>query len=153
MNNRKIQINEFQIVGIKIRTTNKNNQSQNDLSQLWQRFFNDGIFNKIPDKTDSKIYCVYSDYESDFLGEYTALVGCRVNSSPDLPEDLSEIIIKESSYICFNDKGNVKDKVYELWQHIWISSLKRKYTKDFEVYSNLEDVDNTNIEIFVAVED
>ena len=42
--------NGFKIIGISTRTTNKDNQSKEDLGKLWERFFSEKIIEKVPNK-------------------------------------------------------------------------------------------------------
>ena len=55
--------NGFKIIGISTRTTNENNQSQQDLGKLWGQFFADNIIAKIPNKISNHILAVYTDYK------------------------------------------------------------------------------------------
>lgn len=54
-----------------MRTTNENGQSSKDISELWKKFFAENVFAKIPNKLDSNVYSVYTDYESDFTKNHT----------------------------------------------------------------------------------
>lgn len=70
----------FKIIGISIRTTNQNNQSQEDLGKLWGQFFRENVFEKIPYKISEDIYSIYTDYQSDYTEGYTTLIGVPVSS-------------------------------------------------------------------------
>jgi len=49
-------INEFKIIGIAVKTTNKDNQSAQDIGKLWQQFYVENLFDKIPKKLSNDIY-------------------------------------------------------------------------------------------------
>ncbi len=50
--------NGFKIIGISTRTTNKDNQSQQDLGKLWEQFYADNIFEKIPNRISDEIFSI-----------------------------------------------------------------------------------------------
>ena len=52
--------NGFKIIGIAIRTTNKDNQAQQDLGKLWGQFFAENILNKIHKKVSNEILVIYT---------------------------------------------------------------------------------------------
>lgn len=47
--------NGFKIIGISIRTTNRNNKAQQDLANLWGQFYAENILDKIPNKVSDNI--------------------------------------------------------------------------------------------------
>lgn len=67
--------NGFKVIGISTRTTNKDNQSQEDLANLWGRFYGQNMFDKIPNKVSDNTLSIYIDYKSDFTDEYTTIIG------------------------------------------------------------------------------
>lgn len=144
----------FYVVGISVRTTNENGQSNQDLQTLWKRFFPEGILDKIPNKVDSNIYCVYTDYEKDHTKPYTTILGCKVTDLKNIPEGMVGKEVPASSYAAFLAKGDIhKGMVYQMWDTIWKTHLNRKYTADFEVYDERSmNPDKAEVEIFVAVQ-
>ncbi|MDM1293314.1 AraC family transcriptional regulator [Sphingobacterium sp. N143] len=147
-------IPSFNIVGIAIRTSNQNNQAAKDIPDLWARFFENDILNRIPNKISDALYCVYMEYEKDHTLPYTTLLGCKVASLNDIPDDLDGIRIEEHRYQHFEAKGDLKDGiVYETWQHIWKSDLPRAFTADFEIYENqAQDIHQAKVDIFIALQ-
>ena len=67
------QLPEIKLVGITARTSNALEITKDpQISTTVQRFFHDGLSAKIPHRTNpNTTYCVYTEYESDFNGEYT----------------------------------------------------------------------------------
>lgn len=52
------------IIGLKITTTNENNQAQEDLTQLWKTFFDEGIDKKLQTiQKEPYTYVVYTNYQ------------------------------------------------------------------------------------------
>src|SRR5690606_1631514 len=76
MNNQIIQ--KFYVIGISIRTINENGQSAKDIETLWGKFWGEEIQKQIPNKVNDNIYAVYTDYETDFTGPYTTIIGLPV---------------------------------------------------------------------------
>lgn len=65
---------ECNIIGLAVRTTNANGQSAEDLGKLWGQFMSEVAF-KIPNAISEEIIAIYTDYESDYQGSYTAIMG------------------------------------------------------------------------------
>jgi len=130
-----VSLPEFCVAGISIRTTNQNGQSQTDIGALWARFMDEGIVQKIPARLSDDIYSVYTAYESDHNGYYTVVLGCKVNPAPILPPDFIFITIPPGNYRVNTVEGDLPASIMDAWQEIWGTSINRKYTADFEVYS------------------
>jgi predicted transcriptional regulator YdeE len=125
---------EFYIIGIAVRTSNKDGRAQKDIGSLWARFMSDGIMERIPGRESADIYCVYTDYESDFNGEYTTVLGCRVSPGEMIPEGMSGKIIPASRYHVYSSSGEMPKALMETWNLIWRSDIERLYTADFDLY-------------------
>lgn len=127
-------LGEFLVAGISIRTTNKNGQSQKDIGELWGRFMSENIAQKISNKISGNLYCIYTDYESDFMGEYTTILGFDVGSVENLPDGLIVKTIPASTYRLYKSQGELPGSVVNTWKQIWESDMKRKYLADFDIY-------------------
>jgi len=72
----------FTVIGIEARTNNaKESTADGVIPKQWQKFFSDGIPEKIPQKSGLSFYAVYSDYASDHNGDYAFLVGAMVKDT------------------------------------------------------------------------
>jgi len=127
-------IDAFDIIGISVRTTNKDERSQKDIGELWARFMSEGVMEKIPGKESADIYCVYTDYETDFNGAYTTIIGCRVNTLEMIPEGMDGKTIPSSKYQVYKSSGEMPKALMETWKIIWDSDIYRAYTADFDLY-------------------
>ena len=144
----------FKIIGISIRTTNKNNQSQQDLGKLWGQFHADNVFNKIPNKVSGNILSIYTDYKSDFTDEYTTIIGVPVATLDEIPNGLIGREFGAEHFKEFVAKGEMPNAVVNTWLDIWQKDkeLNRKYTYDFEVYGEkCQNGENSEVEIYIAV--
>lgn len=145
--------NGFKIIGISCRTTNKNNQSQRDLGELWNQFYAAGIMEKIPAKNSATVLSVYTDYESDFTGAYTVIIGVPVNSLEHIPAGLTGREFGPENFRKFIARGKMPDAVVNTWMEIWQNDqeLRRKYSYDFESYGpDSQSGENAVVEIYIA---
>ncbi|MCH9812042.1 GyrI-like domain-containing protein [bacterium] len=143
---------EIKIVGIKVKTTNQNGQSYTkDIPSLWGEFYKNQISDKIANKKSSSVYCVYTEYESDYMAPYSVVIGHRVEDFSNVPEGLSAITIPAGNYQKFTSKGNIKECIYQTWQKIWNSDIQRAYTADYELYGEkAQNPEDAEVDIFVA---
>src|SRR5690554_4797675 len=79
-------MNDFKIIGISTETTNANEQSLKDVEELWGKFWGENISDKIPNKESDEFYAVYTDYESDYTGKYTLIIGFPVTTLDNIPD-------------------------------------------------------------------
>jgi predicted transcriptional regulator YdeE len=151
MSNQTIQ--KFSVIGISVRTTNENGQSGKDIQELWNKFMSEKVFEKIPNKTDNSIYCIYTEYEKDHTKPYTTIIGCKVESHSLIPNGMVAKTIEQGNYSKHIAKGNnLQEMIVQEWMNIWNSDLKRLYTADFEVYSEKsQNLESAEVEIFVAI--
>lgn len=129
-------INDFKIIGIAVRTTNKDNQSVQDLGKLWEKFYAENLIGIIPNKLSNDIYTVYTDYKSDYKDEYTTIIGLQVNSLDLIQNGLTGRQFPTEIFQVFTAKGQMPKAVMDTWLDIWQrdNELQRKYTYDFEHY-------------------
>lgn len=146
-------LSDFNVVGIAVRTTNQNGQSQRDISALWTKFMDDDVMNQIANRLSDDIYSVYTDYETDHTGFYTAVLGCRVIALDYVPEGFTTVHIAAGSYNAYHLEGSFPDNVGEAWQEIWQNAHGRKYTADFDLYNtdDAESFQETKAKIYLAV--
>ncbi len=147
--------NGFKVIGISVRTTNANNQSQQDLGKLWGQFFAENIIAKIPNKISNHILTIYTDYKSDFTDEYTTIIGVPVSTLDEIPDGLIGCEFEAGKFQKFVAKGEIPGAVANTWIEIWQrdKELNRKYSYDFEVYGDKSNNgDKSEVEIFIAIE-
>jgi len=145
---------EFKVIGISTETTNQDSKSMEDMGKLWQKFYQERIPEKIPNKAGDEVYAIYTDYESKHEGKYTSIIGIKVSSLDIVPEGLVGRSFKADGYIKFTAKGEMPGAVANIWQAIWDrdKELNRKYTADFEVYgAKSQRGRNSEVEVYIAV--
>ena len=148
-----MSIQQFNVIGISVRTTNENGQSAQDIPALWNKFMTEGIQQKIPGKISEEIFCIYTDYEKDHTKPYTTILGCKVESLDFVPENMVGKTIESADYEKIIAKGNLTEGiVYNKWLEIWNSDLDRIFTADFEVYGEkVQDPKNAEVDIYIAI--
>ncbi len=147
-----IEIEEFNIIGITVRTTNANNQSYKDIGELFGKFMNHNISGKIPNKLTEDVYCIYTEYESDFNGPYTTIIGCKVSSLTGIPDGLTGRTIPGSKYLVYKSTGKLSISLGKTWELIWNSEIPRRYTADFDIYGEkARNLDNAEVDTYVSV--
>ena len=151
MNTQKIT--PFKIIGIAVRTTNEDTQAMKDIPALWNTFMSENILQKIPNKVDNTIYCMYTEYEKDHTKPYTTLLGCKVEHLNNIPTGMVGKTVEGGNYIKQTAKGNLmQGALANAWIKIWNANFSRRYTADFEVYGEkAQNPENAEVDIFIAV--
>jgi predicted transcriptional regulator YdeE len=159
MTPRVLQQSGFTVIGIAIRTSKaKEMTADGVIGKQWGRFFQDGLMDKIPNKADQSIVAMYTDYASDKNGEYTFLLGAKVNSDANVPAGMVAKKVPAGKYAIFTtEKGPGPKVVPEAWMKI--NSLPqsalggdRVYHSDFEVYDQrAADPQNLQADIYVGI--
>ncbi|MGX7244245.1 GyrI-like domain-containing protein [Enterococcus quebecensis] len=115
-----IQLSEKTIKGKKIRTSN---QRVEEIVALWS---------EVPAmKLEGEFFAVYSNYESNFRGDYDLLIGNEEANYPD------STVIYEGKYVKIPVKQASPEAVGEAWQGIWKDEeleKRRTYKSDVEHY-------------------
>jgi predicted transcriptional regulator YdeE len=147
-------IDEVQVIGIETRTSNaKEMTAEGVIGKQWARLTKEGLLARIPNKLDSAIVALYTDYESDKDGAYTFVLGARVSSAARVPEGMVMRKIPAGRYAVFtSERGPAQRVVFETWKRIWAAPLDRAYKTDFEVYDErAADPPNAEMSVYVGV--
>lgn len=122
------------------------------LEDFGGKFMEQSMIEKIPNKVAHDLYCIYTDYESDFTGTYTVILGCKVTSFDNIPKGFITKTIPSTSYLVFKSKGKLPDCVVDTWSNIWQSDLNRKYIADFDVYGpEAQNPENAVVYTYISV--
>ncbi len=150
----------FDVVGISARTTNKAEFEGNGvIAGLWQRFFAEQIYAKVPHRADNNIMALYCEYASDKDGAYTILLGVRVTRVDEVPAGMVVHHVPAQQYAVFTtEKGQMPGIVVDAWQKIWAQEtagdLKRAYHTDYELYDERSsDPQNAQVAIYIGIKE
>jgi predicted transcriptional regulator YdeE len=138
------------VAGIAIRTTNQEGRSQLDIGNLWTKFISEHIAGRIEAKQSDDIYCVYTDYENDHTGWYTAVLGCNI-PGPNDGHGMFTALIPKGEYRVYKPEGKFPDCVSDTWRQIWLDGNGRRYIADYDLYrSGAESFEKTKTEVYVG---
>jgi predicted transcriptional regulator YdeE len=149
MNYQNISRPAFTIVGISARVSNDRPQ---EIGQLWQQFYAQGIAAKIPNKKSENIYSLYIDYEGDHTKPYTMVIGCEVKDATSLPAGLVSKNVPAAKYAVIPANGKQPDSVIAAWLQVYSSGLARTYSGDFDLYvTKGPDPSDQDVNLYVAI--
>ena len=156
-------LEEIKLVGITTRTNNAHIFQQdptiNKIAATVQKYFHNGLANKINDrKNPGTTFSAYTNYESDYNGDYTYFIGEEVNSFDEIDMEFETLTIEAQNYIKFtNQPGPMPDVCIDMWKNIWKmngSDLggERAYIADFEIYDQRSlDHNNVILDIYIGI--
>ena len=133
------------IIGLKITTTNENNQAQEDLVQLWKSFYDQANTELQTVKKEPYTYVVYTNYQWDFEQcNYDCYLG--VDSESTLT-GFASCDIKLEKYQIFDFPYYSPQDTFEARKTIRSNqSLKRAYLADLEIY----DFEHNRLQIIIS---
>ena len=151
-----IKYPEIKLVGI---TTRTNNAPTNKIPETIQTYFHNKLSEKINDrKNPGTTFCVYTNYESDFNGDYTYFIGEEVSSFGKIGDGFETLSIPMQQYAKFtNQPAPMPAACINMWQNIWKMSAsdlggERAYIADFEVYDERSsDPNQVVLDIYVGI--
>jgi len=156
------QRQEISLIGISVRTSYQQelDKMTGNIFPCVQRYFHEELFEKIPNRANpGKTFCAYTDYESDYKGEYTYFIGEEVSLvSSQVPEGFEVLIIPDQNYTKFTTApAPMPEVVINAWKAIWNMSPdelggKRRYHTDFEIYDErATDHQNIIMDLFIGI--
>ena len=148
-NIKKVELTAKTINGLQVRTKNADEMNLDTLkiAPLWARFFAE-IMPRFG-TTPPPLYGVYSNYESDAMGEFDVLVGTDVLEESD---GIKSVTLEAGKYLVFTAKGELPQAIIETWSQVWAYfedpsiDERRAYKTDFEHYISKDEA-----EIYIGV--
>ena len=138
---KSIHEDSFFVAGYEIRTSNAREMSgQAEIGKLWQKVMQQNLVAQIPNRTDSALMVVYSQYASDEKGEFNYLLGARVSSVDHLPSGMTYRKLVPGTYAVFlTNQGPLVDVLQAEWKKIWAMPSEqmggqRAFLTDYEIY-------------------
>lgn len=164
MEKSNIQLDAIKLVGLTARTSNaaEMNPETAKIGATMQKFFTSKVRDAILyRKNPSKIFSVYTNYDSDFTGDYTYFLGEEVTQFSDInymDTELETLIIPQQLYSKFTSRpGAMPQLVINMWQNIWSMSAadlggNRNYIADFEIYDKRStDPQNAIVDVYIGI--
>lgn len=141
------------VMGVQRRTSNADGRSTHDIFACWKEYLSLNMASKIPNRARTPaMFAVYSDYESDWTGEFSYLIGSEVTKADKVPAGLAVVRIPAQTYAVFTAAGPMPDALLGVWMSIWGTRLPRAYTFDFEQYdARFTRPERKEADVYVAV--
>lgn len=144
----------FTATGVEVRTDNARemNPATARIAGLWQRFFQENVPGKLPDKKPAGVPLgIYTDYESDHTRGYTLIAGVATTQAGAAPAGMRTVTVPAGKYLVFTASGPMPQALIETWGAVWnyFSSnprYARAFTTDFEEY-----LSDDKVAVYIAV--
>ncbi|MBN9543280.1 MAG: AraC family transcriptional regulator [Alphaproteobacteria bacterium] len=138
-----VELSEIRVVGLSARTSNLNEISIETakIPKVAEEYLFDSVAEKLSHRLNPGVtISLYADYESNHTGEYTYIIGEKVDSFEDQDGHYITHTIPAQKYMKFTVGPDLMPKVIiDAWKAIWNMTDeelggKRNYLADFEVY-------------------
>lgn len=156
-----VTLPEIKLVGLKIRTNNQNeiDPAKSKIGGVIANYFGNKISNRIVNLTSQEqTLSVYTNFASDYRGDYDYFYGGAVASFDNIASDLATLIIPKQNYVKFTTpKGALPKIVIDGWMNIWQMSEEelggeRAYIADFEIFDQrASDYQNAVVDIYIGI--
>ncbi len=150
MNYELITLEEKVVAGIEARTNNYSPDMGMVIGGLWNRFYQEGVYESIPNKVTNKSMGIYTDYAGNEKDDYTVCVACEVAKGTAIPDGMVLRTIPAGNYAKFIVKGDMQKAVAKFWQELWKMDLPRAYQYDFEEYQD-SSMEECEIHIYISL--
>lgn len=142
----------FRVAGLTVRTTNREENAPDTarIGALWSRFFGEQTYASTPHRTaDTRLFSVYSAYESNEHGAFDVTAGVAVTGGDGGGDGDGHgdggIPAEAGDYLVFTGQGEMPQMVIATWQRIWQyfeahPHIARRYRSDFEAYDGPDKV-------------
>lgn len=146
----------FHLAGYATRITPEKAAEQ--LAQAWQHLLAHPLPISAVDG-DPHLYAAYTQYDSDFRGQYTFVLGVRAAPSTR-PPGLELVSVPGGRFELFAADGLPQQTLWKTWSEVWqrwpAGSTGRRYAVDFERYTPaalaaLATQQPTRVDLFVGL--
>ena len=153
-----IMLPAIKLVGISCRTNNlaEMEPATAKISTTIKKYI--ALSTKNKHDKPSTTYCVYTNYESDFSGDYTYFIGKEVAEFNNIPAEFDTLTIPAQNYTKFTtEPGSMPMVCIEMWKKIWNMNPEelggeRAYRADFEIYNErANDPQQTILDIYIGI--
>lgn len=124
----------------------------------WDKFIQEDIYGKIPNKKTENVYGLYTDVYPNEYGSYTLTLGAEVEGHVnEAPEGMVIKRLPAQKYIKFTtEHGPIPEVIIDGWKYIWEyfkdSDYQRTYGGEFEFYDERSyDMNNAQLDIYISI--
>jgi predicted transcriptional regulator YdeE len=114
----------FRVIGLSTRTSChlESNPETARIPGLWLRLLDKGSMFQIRSRVNRIEYLtIYTNFECDWRGAFTAIAGQRVLGTNQPPEGLEEFAFEAGQYLLFTANGKSADAVDKGWKRAFRS--------------------------------
>lgn len=147
-----VTLQEKTAAGITARTNNHAPDMGMVIGGVWERFYAEGYYERIPAQKRGHVLGIYSGYESDEHGDYDMTAACEVTDREGLGDEYAVKTIPAGRYAKFVVKGDVQKALATFWQELWAMDLNRSFLADFEEYLEISDKE-AEIHVYIGLKD
>jgi len=144
------QTEAFHVAGIELRTSNI--EAAQTIPPHWQRFQQEGVLERLPNKLSGEVYAVYTHFENQGLsneGTYSLVLGAKVRPSDPVPAGMTRVEVPAGPKMVFPVEAGRFDLVGQVWQSIWnFHEREKTFIAEYERYSAAGGID-----IFIGIRD
>ena len=133
----EIELGPLRFAGLAARVRNDDPEG---IGAHWGRFNSDQTVGRIAGIANRNVCAVYTDYESDYMGAYTMVLGYRLTADATIPAGLRVVEMPRQTFGVGLAQGEQPAALMTAWQWVWASRLRRAYTVDFDEYLTAVDV-------------
>ncbi|MER2565210.1 MAG: effector binding domain-containing protein [Myxococcaceae bacterium] len=146
----------FHLAGYATRITPEKAAEQ--LAQAWHHLMTHPL-SISPPEADPHLYAAYTQYDSDFRGPYTFVLGVRAAPSTRIA-GLELVSVPRGPFESFTAEGVPQQTLWKTWSEVWqrwpAGAEGRRYAVDFERYTPaalaaLAKHQPTRVDVFVGL--
>ena len=152
MEHKIIELDEFDVVGLQIKTSVEECQKDNKMPELWENFISRA--DEIKHRDGENFYGV-SITESKSDCTFKSLASVKVNSTEDIPEGMVLQKVPKAKYAVYTHKGTLAD--LNTTYGAIMQDLEKKNLQEndiwLEVYDDRwkGDVEDSEMDIYVSI--
>ena len=138
----------IKVIGIELRTSNE--EAMETIPPLWDKFYSEGITQKIENRVSDEVYAVYTNFENEGLnneGVYSLIIGVEVEDFESIPDGMTATTIEVQDREVFSVAEGKPENVGATWMDIWKrDDLKKTFVSEYEHYHA------EGIDVYIGVE-
>jgi AraC family transcriptional regulator len=156
MESKIISKKTFSIIGIELKTTNREGKNFVEIPQFWKQVIQKKKIGKIPNKKQpGTVLGICMDFRAD--GDFSYIIGSEVTNTDNVPDDMVSKKIPDAKYAVFLARGKMPDSIQNTFKYIyheWLPKSKYQHagSPEFELYDERsDDSENAEVDIYVPI--
>jgi predicted enzyme related to lactoylglutathione lyase/predicted transcriptional regulator YdeE len=122
-------------IGISTALSGDSTTDEATLNKLWKYFLENDISSVIQGINDERVYCVFSEYDSEIENYASLIIGYRVDEIREVYQGLESLSIPSTSYAVFEGGSQHEKFISETWDKVVNSDMELFDKSALEVYT------------------